>query len=139
MTTYTIFISHSWSYTDAYEKLTKMLREDCYFNFKDYSVPKNDPIHNAPTSVALRDAIRRQMQLASVVLIMAGKYSTYSMWINEEISLAKKGFTYPKPILAITPWGAEQISSVVRAAADKIVRWNTGSIVQGIRELAGRV
>jgi hypothetical protein len=34
-------------------------------------------------------------------LIMAGVYSTYSKWINNEIKAAKRGFTSPKPIIGI--------------------------------------
>lgn len=130
--TYNLFISHSWSYGDAYDKLVSMLNSRPYFQYKNYSVPKNDPIHNAPTTTLLREAIRRQIQPASCVLIMAGKYATYSKWINIEIELAQE---MNKPILAITPWGASQISTVVRQAADKIVAWNTDSIVTAIRDL----
>lgn len=46
--TYNLFISHSWAYGDAYDKLTDMLRAKPYFDYRDYSVPKDDPIHNAP-------------------------------------------------------------------------------------------
>ncbi len=130
-----LFISHSWAYGDAYDRLSAMLRAAPRFEYKDYSVPKNNPIHNADNASQLRSAIQAQMRSASAVLIMAGKYSTYSKWINEEITLAKNGFTYKKPILAITPWGAQQISSTVREAADEIVKWDTGSIVSAIRRL----
>lgn len=51
---------------------------------------------------------------------MAGKYSTYSKWINKEFKLAKSGFLYPKPIIAITPWGAKLISSVVKEVVDEL-------------------
>lgn len=135
MKQYKIFISHSWAYKDAYEKLVKMLNDDPRFSFQDYSVPKNDPIHNAPNATALSQAILNQMRFCDVIIIMAGVYSTYSKWINEEIRLAK-GFTNPKPILAIEPWASEKTSSVVKVNADKIVKWNTSSIVSGIRELA---
>ena len=127
---YNLFISHSWSYGDAYDKLIEMLRAKPYFQFKDYSVPRDDPIHDAPTSQALYEAIQRQMEPCHVVLIMAGKYATYSTWIKREIKIAKE---YGKPILAIAPWGAQQVSSVVRENADEIVRWNTDSIVDAIR------
>lgn len=128
--TYNLFISHSWAYGDAYDKLIDMLRAKPYFDFRDYSVPKNDPIHNAPNTYMLREAIRRQMQPASCVLIMAGVYSTYSKWINIEIELAN---SLNKKIIAIEPWGSERTSIVVKSAADKIVRWNTDSIVRAIR------
>lgn len=98
--------------------------------YRDYSVPKNDPIHNAPYTYQLKEAIRRQMQPASCVLIMAGVYSTYSKWINIEIELAR---SMNKKIIAIEPWGSERTSIVVKNAADKIVRWNTDSIVSAIR------
>ena len=39
----------------------------------------------------------------------------------------------PKKIIAIEPWGSEKTSVVVKHAADKIVKWNTDSIVKAIR------
>ncbi len=134
--THNIFISHSWSYGDAYERLIEFLEARPYFSYKNYSVPKDDPIHNAPTSHALYLAIKQQMSPCHIIIIMAGKYATYSTWIGKEIKIAKTEFPAPKPILAVTPWGAQQISSVVRENADKIVGWNTESIVSGIREIS---
>ncbi len=131
-----LFISHSWSYGDAYDRLCDLLNAASYFSYKNYSVPSNDPIHNAPNQQLLRAAIERQMASCHVVVIIAGVYATYSKWINEEIALARRGFLQPKPILAITPWGAQRISAEVRQAADLVVSWNTSSIVQGIRTLA---
>ncbi len=75
------------------------------------------------------------MALCQVVLILAGVYATYSKWINIEIDLATHLFTNPKPIVAIKPWGSQRISSPVSLAADRIVGWNTESIVKAIREL----
>ena len=136
MKTYHLFISHSWGYSDNYEKLVALLREKSYFRFSDYSVPRNDPIHTAGTDVELRAAIQKKMAPCSVVLILAGVYATYSKWINAEISLAKDSFFLSKPIIAIQPWGSERTSVRVKEAADKIVGWNSNSIVNAIRELA---
>ena len=127
---YNLFISHSWAYGDAYDKLIRMLDSDRYFKYKDYSVPKNNPIHNAPYDYQLRAAIKNQMQHASCVLILAGVYATYSKWINIEIQLAKE---MNKPIIAIEPWGSERTSSIVKNNANKIVRWNTSTIICAIR------
>lgn len=127
---YNLFISHSWNYSDAYEKLVNLLNAKTSFNYKNYSVPKNDPIHNAPYEYQLKEAIRKRMQPASCVLIMAGVYSTYSKWINIEIELAK---SMNKKIIAIEPWGSEKTSRTVKDAADVIVGWNTDSIVNAIR------
>lgn len=127
---YHLFISHSWSYGDAYDKLVDLLNAKPYFSYKNYSVPKNDPIHNASNDHQLRAAIRRQMQSASCVLILAGVYSTYSKWINIEIELAQN---MGKKIIAIEPWGAEHTSLKVKNAAHMTVKWNTDSIVKAIR------
>jgi hypothetical protein len=133
--THNLFISHSWTYSDQYQRLVALLDSYPGFSYKNYSVPKNDPIHNAQTQTQLREAIRTQMQPASVVLILAGVYSTYSKWINIEIELAQRGFYSPKKVIAIEPWGAERTSMIVKGAAHKTVGWNASSIVRAIQEL----
>lgn len=134
---YNLFISHSWNYSDAYEKVTGMIDNRPYFAYKNHSVPKDSPIHNAPNDALLYDAIKRQMNGCHVVIIMNSPYSTYSKWINKEIAIAKREFATPKPILAINPWGSKNTSSVVNVNADLIVNWNTESIIAGIRQLGG--
>ena len=128
-----LFISHSWRYGDAYDRLCNLLDEASYFSYLNYSVPQNDPIHNAPNQQALRNAIMQQMQSTQIVVVIAGVYATYSKWINIELNLAKRHFS--KPVLGIKPWAQANISSVVRRDADLIVNWNTDSIVGGIRQL----
>ena len=136
MKTYNLFISHAWSYADQYERLVALLRARGYFAFRNYSVPPDDPIHGAGTDAQLRQAIRNQMTPCHAVIILAGVYATYSKWINIEIDLAEEGFTNAKPIIAIRPWGSQRISERVRLAADRIVGWNTESVVGAIRDLA---
>jgi hypothetical protein len=133
MNTYNLLISHSWKYSDAYDKLVALLTNRGYFDFRNYSVPRIDPIVDAVGDVALERAIRDQMRPCHVVLILAGVYSTYSKWINKEIALAKD---FGKPIIGINPWGATNTSTVVQDNADRMVNWNADSIVQAIRELA---
>jgi hypothetical protein len=131
--TYNLFISHSWAYGDTYDTLTGMLDNASYFSYRNHSVPKNDPIHNAPNQAALKQAIQNKMNGCHAILILAGVYSTYSKWIKEEIALANNAFTSSKPIVAIQPWGAEKTSQIVKKNADIVVGWNTSSIVSGIR------
>ena len=127
---YNLFISHSWAYSTNYESLINLLDNAPNFYYRDYSVPKNDPIHNARYDYQLRAAIRNQMQHASCVIILAGVYSTYSKWINIEIELAKE---LNKTIIAVEPWGAQRTSTVVKNAADIICGWNTNSILKAIK------
>ena len=127
---YNLFISHSWNYSDAYDKLLNLLNNVTNFTYRNYSVPKDDPIHNAASEASLKAAIRNQMQHASCILVLAGVYSTYSKWINIEIGLAKE---IGKKIIAIEPWGAEHTSAIVKTCADDIVKWQGTSIVKAIR------
>ena len=140
MSTYQIhvFISHSWAYSNHYDTL-----EDWIFRqkwrlgqaslvFLDFSVPKNDPIHDAPTDRALREAIFNQIRRCHVIVIPLGMYANYSKWIKKEISGADH---YAKPILGVNPWGQERKSSVVAAAAKETVGWNSKSLVGGIWRL----
>ena len=133
MKTYNLFISHSWRYGDDYDNLINLLKKRTSFSFKDYSVPKDDPVHDANNAAELEKAIKNHMRPCHVVLVMAGVYSTYSKWINIEIDLAKKGFSSAKPLIAIKPRGNTNVSSVVREAAVEIVNWNTASIVDAIQ------
>ena len=128
-----LFISHSWAYGDAYDRLVRMLNDAPRFQYSNYSVPKNDPVHNAPSQRALYDAIKAKVRFCDVVIIMAGVYSTYSEWINKEIQIAKTDFS--KPIRAVKPWANKRVSKVVADNADRIAAWNTNSIVSAIREL----
>ena len=134
MSHHNLFLSHSWKYSDAYDGLVTLLnnREDRDFTYSNYSVPKDDPIHNAANNLLLKAAIRAQMVRCSKIIILAGVYATYSKWINIEIRLAKE---MGKKIIAVEPWGAARTSAIVKNSADRIVTWNSRSLVNAIKEL----
>lgn len=132
---YNLFISHSWKYGDAYDRLVKFLEDESNFVFNNFSVPKDDPVHTSGTDKELYAAIKNKIQLCNVVLIMTGKYSSYSKWIKKEIKICTDEFTKKKPILAIHPWGSTQASTIVVNAADEEANWNQSSIIKGIKSL----
>ena len=133
-----VFISHSWSYSGHYDKLAEWIFEKKWYVSKvpiehiDFSVPKNDPIHNAPTDKQLQDAIYGKIRNSDVIVIPTGMYASHSKWIKKEIHGSSY---YNKPILAVNPWGQERSSSVVRDAANETVGWNSSSVVKGIWNL----
>lgn len=133
-----VFISHSWAYSDHYSTLYDWIFDDKWsygqasLVFLDYSVPKDDPIHNAPSERALREAIYRKIARSHVVVIPTGMYVNYSKWIKKEISGATEK---NKPILGVNPWGHQRTSSVVGNAADKTAGWNRNSVVGAIWDL----
>ncbi len=130
-----LFISHSWTYHNEYNRLVALLKADPYFSFRNFSVDKYNPIHNAPNQQLLAEAIKVQIAQSSCVLVLAGVYASYSKWIDKEIAIAKHGFMYPKPIIAIEPWGSERTSAFVKNNADAVVKWQTSSIIQAIHQL----
>lgn len=131
MDTHHLFISHSWNYSDAYDRLNLLLKAHPTFVYKNFSVPPHNPILNAANDAELESAIENKIRPCSAVLIMAGVYATHSKWINKEIEIAQR---MGKPIIAVKPFGAERISTVVRNAAHAECAWNTESIVRAIRQ-----
>lgn len=130
-----LFISHSWKYSAHYNTLRDWIFNGRWsfgqasLSFHDFSVPKNSPIHNAPSTLALRRAIYNQIARSHVILIPSGMYSTHSNWIQKEIDGAKG---YRKPIIAISPYGQERQSTVVTRNATVTVKWNKQSIIDAI-------
>lgn len=130
--THRLFISHSWAYSEYYDKIISFLDTQglIYYN---HSVPKDDPIHTNGTDKQLKEAIEAKIKGTNCIIILAGMYSTHSKWINKEIELAK---AMNKNIIAVQPWGAERTSKVVKDSADIIVGWNGKSIVDAIKSFA---
>lgn len=126
-----IFISHSWTYGSQYDRLVEFLDQE-NLDYRNHSVPQDDPVHTNGTDKQLRAAIDAKIRQCSCVVILAGVYATYSKWINIEIEIAQ---SYEKPIVAVEYWGSQHTSLVVKNAADKIVGWNAKSVVNAIKEV----
>jgi len=130
---YRLFISHSWNAGDEYERMVDLLDDANYFEYKNYSVPEDDAI-DADTDEGLEEALREgQIKPASVVVVLAGLYSSYSDWIGREIRIAEEE---DKAILGVEPWGSDSTSNYVERHADQMVGWNTDSVVDAIRDLS---
>lgn len=133
-----VFISHSWSYSGHYKTLADWIFErkwragQASLSLRDFSVPKDNPIHNARNDSQLKKAIFAQISRSHVTVIPTGMYANYSSWIQKEID---GSYAYGKPILAVNPWGAKRTSTHVTFAASKLVGWNAETVVAGIWEL----
>ena len=127
---YNIFISHSWSYDDHYERIEEFLNEIDKLDWKNYSIPQEKSI-DASTKPELREGLRKQIKGASVVLVTSGMYGAYSDWIEEELIMADD---MDKPIIGIRPEGNEQIPSIVKEYSDEITGWRKASVISAIAE-----
>ena len=133
-----VFISHAWDYTGHYETLANWIFGEKWsvgqasLDFHNYSIPRNDPIHNATNTAALTNAILNQIARSHVVVIPTGMYASHSKWIQKEIDGAKDR---SKPILAVNPWAQERKSTVVINSADELVGWNKQPLIDAIWRL----
>ena len=133
-----VFISHSWSYSDQYDTLSEWIFEGNWsvgqasLDFRDYSVPKNDPIHNAANESQLEEAIFDKISRSHVIVIPTGMYANYSKWIKKEITGSNN---FGKPILAVNPHGQEKKSGIVVDNADEFVGWNQKPLISAIWKL----
>ena len=133
-----VFISHAWAHSGHYNTLADWIFNERWsvgqasLDFRDFSVPKHDRIHNAKNDKQLREAIFNQIARSHVVVIPMGMYANYSYWIQKEIEGAN---AYNKPILAVNPWAQQRSSSVVGNAAKLKVGWNKQPVIDGIWQL----
>ncbi len=133
-----VFISHAWAHSGHYETLAGWIFGERWsvgqasLDFRDFSVPKNDPIHDARNDRQLREVIYNQIGRSHVIVIPMGMYANHSYWIQKEIDGA---IAYEKPILAVNPWGQQRASSVVGNAAALKVGWNKQPVINGIWQL----
>lgn len=129
---YDLFISHSWKHDSDYDGLIELLNEKNHFSYRNYSVTKKEKVEGKSDRALKRHIKNKQIKPASVVIVIAGMYSTYSDWIGKEVRIAEE---LDKPILSVKPWGAERTSYITNKA-DATAGWNKTTIVREIRNLA---
>ena len=126
-----LFISHSWDHSDDYVSLVNLLKRIDHFVFYNYSVPEHDPL-SADGDKELMQELSDQLRGCHVLIVIASMYPSYSEWIQNEVLIAN---VYGKPVLGVIPRGQKRISSFVKTYADKLVRWNSKSVIKAIFEL----
>ncbi len=133
-----VFISHAWAYSNHYDTLASWIFKENWsagqasLNFYDFSVPKNDPIHNAVNDSQLKNAIYNKISRSHVIVIPSGMYASYSKWIKKEIEGSNY---YGKPILAVNPHGQERKPGIVLDNSNEAVGWNKKPVINGIWSL----
>ena len=69
-----VFISHAWAYSNHYDTLSSWIFDENWsvgqasLIFQDFSVPKNDPIHNAANDTQLKNAIHNKISRSHVIV-----------------------------------------------------------------------
>lgn len=138
MSTYNIFISHAWKYSDAYKKVVQWLneaKEDGILDWKNYSVPEHDPLldpNDKYDKSILKAELKDQIRPASIVIIISGMYAAHSSWIDFEIDTS---LAYCKDIIGLKPWGQERIPVKIQDNSTEMVAWNKNSLISAIINL----
>lgn len=133
-----VFISHAWAHSGHYDTLASWIFGENWsvgqasLDLRNFSIPKDDPIHNVTSTLQLKNAIHNQIARSHVIVIPTGMYAAYSNWIQKEIEGSKQ---YAKPILAVNPWGQQKNAEVVTSNADQSVGWAKQSVINGIWNL----
>lgn len=129
---YHILISHSWSYSEEYDKVCSWLNESTYFKWSDFSVCCNRPLETKSNS-DLEKKLRERIAHASCIIVISGMYAGYSRWIDFEIDTA---LDFRKPIISVKPWGQQRTPIKIQENSDVMVGWNANSIINAVRQYA---
>ncbi|GAB4312857.1 MAG: hypothetical protein Kow0019_12000 [Methanobacteriaceae archaeon] len=116
---YKVYISHIDD-DNEYNIFIEKLNAGYEFEWENYSIPGD------------KDYIG-QMYNVDIVIILSGHYSKDKFAIKKQLEFAKK---LKKPIIAVRPYGMENVPSYIEDLAQDIVGWNTPCIVDVIKENA---
>ena len=126
-----LFVGHAFELSNDYSRVFDYLESARNFYYRNVAVVEAPP--NADQE-ALKQELRKQINLAEVVLIPAGLYRDQRDWIEFEVNCAK-GFD--KPVVVIEVFGVkEKLPVQLEALADEIVQWNERDIVDAVRRQA---
>jgi hypothetical protein len=76
-----------------------------------------------------------QKAIQSILMELTNSSAKQSTQKLKAVAEIKISGNYSKSIIAVEPWASEKTSTVVKNAADKVVKWNGKSLADAIREL----
>lgn len=126
-----IFVAHAFEPNDDSSRVFDYLesaRNFYYRNVGAFEAPAN------ADKEALKQELRKQINLAEVAVIPAGLYREQHEWLDFEINCAK---AFEKPVIVIEVFGVkEKLPVQLEALADEVVGWNERDIVDALRRQA---
>jgi hypothetical protein len=126
-----LFVSHVFAPSDDYLRVFEYLESSRNFFYRNCSNPE---LQLGGSAEAMKDELRKQINLAEAVIVPAGLYKHNEMWIDFQLNCAK-GFG--KPIVVIEYFGIKaKLPVQLEALADEIVEWNEREIVDAVRRQA---
>lgn len=130
--TYRLMISHSWTYSDHYDKVVTWFDDAPNFLWYNYSVSADNPLDTS-TDKELKEKLTNKIANCNCIIVLSGMYASYSKWIDYEIDEALR---MGKPIVGVKPWGQERVPTKIQDNCNILVGWNSSSVVQAVRDYA---
>lgn len=126
-----VFVAHAFESSDDYRRLFEYLEGSRNFFYKSTGVAELPP---GMDKEALRQELRKQINLAEVVLIPASLFVESREWADFQLNCAK-GFE--KPVVGLNLFGVSaKLPVQLEALADELVEWNERDIVDAIKRQA---
>lgn len=127
-----VFVAHTFAEYPDYLRVFEYLESRPNFFYVNCSHPNARP--TGPDSEAIRDELRRQIEMAEIVLLPVSLFARNPVLVTFQMNCAKR---LKKPLLAIKSFGDTiAIQKSVLDSADDIVDWNDRTITDAIRRLA---
>jgi len=126
-----IFVAHAFADHDDYRRVFEYLESSRNFYYRNVSVAA---VPQPLDREGERQELRKQINLAEVVIVPASLYRPHHELIDFEMEVAK---SFGKGILVMKPFGVAQPLPVqLEALADDVLDWNERDIVDAIKRQA---
>jgi hypothetical protein len=125
-----LFVSHAFEPSDDYHRVFEYLESSHNFYYRNCSNPELA----TSSREAMKEELRKQINLAEVVIVPAGLYQRHRELLDFQLNCAK-GFE--KPVIVLEKFGVkEKVPVQLEALGDEIIEWNERSIADAIRRQA---
>jgi hypothetical protein len=119
-----IFVSHSWSHDEDYNRLIKAFKS-LNFKFYNHSIPEYKA-QDLKTGGEIEQKINNQLLYSRCLLVLGGNYSE-KYWIKKEVEIAK---SLQKKVIVVRPWNTNEIPDYLKNSADDIVDFIPKEIIK---------
>lgn len=121
-----IFVAHCGEHEDLIEDFKRKMEGKGYF-FKDSSLTSENPNDAKNEDYIKNEIIRPKMEWAGTVIVLVGKETSKSDWVNWEIEQAEK---LGKQIVGVWVKGSSnyEIPDALMKLGESLVTWNANEI-----------
>jgi hypothetical protein len=126
-----IFVSHKGEDEKHIEDLKSLLSKHGNYEVRDSSIVESEP-NNAKNTEYIKNIIRPKIEWAGKIIVLIGKETSTSEWVNWEIGIASK--YSDKSIIGIFLQGStdDDIPKSLNEFGDACVTWDSDKIIEAM-------